>query len=166
MVWWKSEQQCDFHDICAKYMKGPVLTNPKCSVLGFFMQINMTLLRCGYAAKDITLLHIPVDKPTLLNQCGTFSIVYPPTVKPSVRLCRLEEDQGQDTQDELENESRWNTYEWMVGLLRGIIKRPTEMKNGNFTCASSITRVGPNFGAWVDDFFSFYRGKNSQAHNV
>ena len=102
------------------------------------------------------LLHIPVDKPTLLNQCGTFSIVYPPTVK-------LEEDQGQD---ELENESRWNTYEWMVGLLRGIIKRPTEMKNGNFTCASSLTRDSPNFGVWVDDFFSFYSGKNGQAHNV
>jgi len=52
------------------------------------------------------LLHIPVDKPTLLNQCGTFSIVYPPTVRlrcSSIAKDELEEDQGQD---ELENESR------------------------------------------------------------
>jgi len=79
-------------------------------VLGFFMQINMTLLRCGYAAKDITLLHIPVDKPTPINQCGTLSTVYPPTVRlrcsgvSEEDYQALENDQWQRDQDELENE--------------------------------------------------------------
>jgi len=66
----------------------------------------MTLLRCGYAAKDITLLHIPVDKPTPINQCGTLSTVYPPCVSEEDYQA-LENDQwqrDQDAQDELENE--------------------------------------------------------------
>tara|TARA_R110002020_G_C15829743_1_gene734049 strand:- start:93 stop:329 length:237 start_codon:yes stop_codon:yes gene_type:complete len=71
---------------------------PSTSVLGFFMQINMT-------PKDITLLHIPVDKPTLLNQCGTLSTVYPPSVSEEDYQA-LENDQWQRDQDELENESR------------------------------------------------------------
>jgi len=53
----------------------------------------------------------------------------------------------------------------MVGLQRGIIKRPTEMKNGNFACASSITRDGPDFGAWVGSFFYICSWENSQAYN-
>jgi hypothetical protein len=53
----------------------------------------------------------------------------------------------------------------MVGLLRGIIKRPTEMKNGNFACASSITRDGPDFGVWVSSFFYISRAENDRAYN-
>jgi len=53
----------------------------------------------------------------------------------------------------------------MVGLLRGIIKRPTEMKNGNFTCASSMSRLEPKFWGWVDENFYLSRSENVRAHN-
>tara|TARA_R110000803_G_scaffold27196_5_gene63667 strand:- start:796 stop:1020 length:225 start_codon:yes stop_codon:yes gene_type:complete len=67
------------------------------------------------ASRDTLLLDmisIPVSVPTHLNQCGTYSIVYPPTVRlrcsgiAKEDYQALENDQWQRDQDEMEEESR------------------------------------------------------------
>ena len=60
----------------------------------------------------LDMISIPVSVPTRLHQCGTYSIVYPPTVRlrcsgvSEEDYQALENDQWQRDQDEMENESR------------------------------------------------------------